>query len=199
MKKLSLLVALVLLVTVGGVYATWNYATLQMTAAEHTFKNLGITDVNTNTQSGKVAVTDTLILKIDDNDATHTPAWDADVSGVGAGKLQIVFTPNSGANDTVLKYEIKIAENSYDPGTGAVAIFGVSGDKTAHATEKTVLEGTFNYTVGDPNATKEITLSDIQAKLSVNGDFTLPTLDDYNNYKTALGNVQLTLTVSEVR
>lgn len=199
MKKLSLLVALVLLVTVGGVYATWNYATLQMNEVEHTFKNLGITDVNTNTQTGKVAVTDTLILKIDDNDGSYTPAWDIDVTDAVAGKLLIAFTPNPGADNTTLKYTITIANNTYTPHTAPVAIFSVNGDKTAHTEAEEVLSGTFTYTAGNASATEEITFADITASLGVNGDFTLPTLDDYNNYKTALQNVKLILTITEVR
>lgn len=33
MKKLSVLVALMLIITVGGVYATWNYISAELNAA----------------------------------------------------------------------------------------------------------------------------------------------------------------------
>ena len=199
MKKLSLLVALALVISVGGVYATWFYAETTMQTSEHEFKNLGITDVNTLAQTGSIAVTDTLILKIDDNAGDHTPGWDADVAGAEAGKISIVFTPNSGANDTTLKYTVTIANNTYTPEGGvAQPIFTTDTITAAHTDAKVVLTGTFTYTASNANATHEISLDDIKNVLSVNGTITLPTIDDYTAYSTALSNVDLMLTVEEV-
>lgn len=161
---------------------------------------MSITDVDTSTQSGKVAVTDTLILKIDD-EGSYTPGWDSDVTASNGGMLQIVFTPNAGAGDTTLNYVLTIANNTYDPdgeGSGAaVAIFTVGGDATAHTDPKVIISGSFEFTAGNASATTEINLAQIQAALGVNGSFTLPTLDDYTAYKTALDNVKLVLTITE--
>ena len=199
MKKLSLLVALALVISVGGVYATWFYAETTMKTSEHEFKNLGITDVNTLAQTGTITVTDTLILKIDDNAGNHTPGWDADVNAGNAGKISIVFTPNSGANDTTLKYTVTIANNTYTPeGGSAQPIFTTDTIDAAHTEAKVVLQGTFDYISPNASVTKEILLADITSELSVNNAFTLPTIDDYNAYSTALDNVVLKLTIEEV-
>ncbi len=198
MKKLSLLIALAMIVTVGGVYATWNYAETAMQDVTHEFKNLGITDVDTKTVSGSIAVTDTLILKIDD-EGNFTPGWDSDVTAANAGNLQMVFTPNPGANDTTFTYTVTIKNNTYTPDGGqAVGIFKVNGDATAKADAVTVLTGTFNYTHGQSEICKAvITLDDIKAVLVPNDAITLPTINDYTSYSTALADVELIVTIVE--
>ena len=202
MKKLSLLVALILCVTIGGVYATWLYAESPMDTATHEFKNLGITDVDTNAKSGKIAVTDTLILKIDDNEGNHKPGWDTDVTTVNGGNLQIVFTPNSGAGDTTLNYSITVAKNSYtDDDSTAKPIFVTKNGTTitaAHAEAKEIMSGTFSFDAGEPQAVKTITFENIMAVLDVNNTIELTDLVEYEAYRTALDSVELTLTVSEV-
>ena len=198
MKKLSLLIVLAMIVTVGGVYATWNYAETAMQDVTHEFKNLGITDVDTKTVSGSIAVTDTLILKIDD-EGNFTPGWDSDVNSSNAGNLQMVFTPNPGANDTTFTYTVTIKNNTYTPDGGqAVGIFEVNGDASAETDEVTILTGTFNYTNGQSELCKAvITFDDIKTKLVPNDDITLPTINDYTNYSAALANVELIVTIVE--
>lgn len=201
MKKLSLLVALILCVTIGGVYATWLYAEAPMDTATHEFKNLGITDVDTNAKSGKIAVTDTLILKIDDNDGNHKPGWDEDVTDLNGGNLQIVFTPNSGAGDTTLEYTITVAVNSYNDDGTAKPIFVTKDGTTvtaAHADAKTIMSGTFRFDAGQPQKVETITFENIMAVLDVNNTIELTDLEEYEAYETALDSVELTLTVSEV-
>lgn len=187
-----------MIVTVGGVYATWNYAETAMHDVTHEFKNLGITDVDTRTVSGSVSVTDTLILKIDD-EGNFTPGWDSDVTAANAGNLQMVFTPNPGANDTSFTYTVTIKKNTYTPDGGqAVGIFKVNGDASAETGEVTVLTGTFNYTHGQPELCKAvITFDDIKTKLVPNDAITLPTINDYTSYSAALAEVELTLTIVE--
>lgn len=202
MKKLSLLVALILCVTIGGVYATWLYAETPMDEATHEFKNLGITDVDTNAKSGKIAVTDTLILKIDDNYGNHRPGWDGDVTTDNGGNLQIVFTPNSGAGDTTLNYTITVAKNSYTDDDHTDKPIFVTKDGTtitaAHADAREIMSGTFDFFAGDSQAVKIITYTEVIAKLDVNNTIELTDLVEYEAYRAALEDVKLTLTVSEV-
>lgn len=206
MKKLSVLVALILCVTVGSVYATWFYAGETMQTATHSFKNLGITDVDTSAQSGRISVTDTLILKIDDNNQTHTPDWDIDVTDQTGGNLLIRFDPNSGASDTSFTCTFTIENNIYD----GKPIFTFTGIDTDNLTaSQQISQTTFTYKVnGEDNkygeedvvgyAEKIVTLNDITSRLSVNSAITLPTITDYEAYETALSNVVLKLTIDEV-
>lgn len=194
MKKLSLIVALALVISIGGVYATWFYATTSVTTVNHKFKGLSITDVDTKTESGSFSITDTLSLKIDDNDGSHTPAWDVDVTGADAGTVGITFTPNSGAPLTTLQYSIIISNNSYTPAGGeAMPIFvtkpGAANQITeAHSNEIVVLQGTFVYdpAISTNPVGKTIRLEDIQAVLDVNDEINLPQLSDYQNFNKAL-------------
>lgn len=201
MKKFSLFVALALIVTVGGVYATWNYAETPITQVDHNLKGLSITDVNTTTQSGKVAITDTLILKIDD-EGNYTPGWDSDVTTQNGGTLQIRYTPNQGAGNTTLRYTLTIENYSYDPdGEGAnpaVSIFGINDDFSVKTGAQTILTKDFNFTAGQAYITEDITLKQITDVLKVNSSITLPTESDYIKYQNAVKGVKLVLTITEV-
>lgn len=201
MKKLSLLIALAMLITVGGVYATWNYAGLVMQDVTHEFKYLSITDTDTDTQSGRVSVTDTLVLKIDD-EGDYTPGWDSDVTAQSAGNLQLLFTPNPGASDTTLKYTVSIENNTYTApdSSEAVGIFKINGVATANVAKTTILEGTFTYDAGQTGICQEtITFAEITNVLKPNDEVTLPTIEHYEKYADALDNVVLSVTIVEVQ
>jgi len=210
MKKFTVLVALILCVTIGGVYATWFYAETTMSSVDHTFKNLGITDVDTNAQTGKISITDTLILKIDDNAGNHIPGWDEDVTVENGGNILIRFDPNSGASDTSFTCTFTIANNIYN---GQPIFIFDDIDESNLAAVQTISQTTFTYNVsGEGNKTieggapsdligaaeKTITLKSITDRLTVNDDITLPTIEDYEAYRDALDNVVLKLTIAEV-
>lgn len=208
MKKLSILIALILCVTVGSVYATWFYANETMTDAVHSFKNLGITDVDTSAQSGRISVTDTLILKIDDNLGEHKPGWDTDVSDQTGGNLLIRFIPNSGASDTEFTCTFTIENNIYD-GKPIFTFDNIDTDAADLVGSQQISKTTFTYKVsgegnlyGEQNvvgyAEKIVTLDDITRRLRVNGEITLPTITEYEAYEAALRKVVLKLTISEV-
>ena len=188
MKKLTALVALILCVTIGGVYATWFYAETTMDKVEHNFKYLGITDMDTSAKTGKISITDTMTLKIDDNDGSHIPGWDEDVANTNSGGLiQIRFIPNSGAATTEFNYVVSVENNTY----GSEKIFDV-------ANENAVLTGSFTYTAGTTEKIHEIAYAEMIAALTVNDSFELTTEADYLAYKTALDSVVLKLTITEV-
>ena len=193
MKKLALLVALALVVSVGGVYATWIYSSAAVSTVNHGFKNLSITDVDTNTTSGTVSVTDTLILKIDDNSGNHVPAWDADVTETNGGSLDILFTANSGAPKTTLQYTITVARNTYTPDGGSALPIFVTKDGTtinaAHTDAKAIITGTIVYdpeTNDTGKVTESISLADITNILDLNSNIQLPLQDDYTAFRNAL-------------
>ena len=212
MKKFSILVALILCVTIGSVYATWFYAETTMQDVAHEFKNLGITDVDTNAQTGRISVTDTLILKIDDNSGNHVPGWDTDVTEATAGNIKIVFVPNSGASNTSFKCVFTIENNIYN-GQPIFTFADIDITESALIGSQKISETEFTYRVDGVgnimedgtvtgnligSAEKTITLNSITSRLSVNDAIALPTIADYNAYKTALSNVVLKLTITEV-
>ena len=194
MKRIALLIALALIVSVGGVYATWVYSDGAADQRDLSIENaLTITGTADGGKKGVISITDTLVLTIDDNNGTHNPGWDADITGAEAGTLSILFTPNTGAPTTVFEYYLTITNYTYSGGS----IFNVGEDKSNAIDGQQVIYGTFTYTNGDPNATQTFTCADIQNALGLNTSLKLDALSEYTEYKTALDNVKLTLTVQE--
>ena len=75
-KKLGLLATLAMCVTVGGVYAAWNYAGGDADKAE-AGKFINITQATFDGTSGSLSVTLPTILKIDDKGG-FKPGWAED-------------------------------------------------------------------------------------------------------------------------
>ena len=101
MKKLSLLVALALIVTVGGVYAAWNYAQGATASVEIT-REINMAQVNTNSNKGSIAATPhDVAFIVDDAGGYHTKL-------TGAGNFTIVFSHSTGADATTIDNGIKM-------------------------------------------------------------------------------------------
>ena len=181
MKKLSLLLALAMLVTIGGVYATWNYA--QGTAVyRDKFLTAHLTDKVTDTAKGNIEVNiDGLTLTIDDADNNHRGEL------ILAGEIVINFTPNEGCdadvenNGIALQYQLGTTPDYNYLGN---PIFTVN-------TEVQALNG------GNPTKSITIPASELQDLITLN-DMELPTVDAYTAFKAALHSGSIQITVSEV-
>ena len=102
MRKLSILIALILCVTIGGVYATWNYAQGNV-ASTTKYASMIITDKVVDTAKGTITVdTSNLIVTIDDSNN--------DFKGEMAlsGYVTVTFTPNTGADEDVSSHGIPL-------------------------------------------------------------------------------------------
>ena len=195
MKKLGLIILMALVLTVGGVYATFNYAQKEVQPVNATL-NKSLATVNTETAKGTIETNvEGFLLKIDDtgNDlktglvaqgnvtVTFTPAKGADGSVVTDGvnlKLEISFTGNTYTQNGVA-YDVFKTTDKYNASTGVVLGTGTKND----------VNGKFEYTV---ELSQYFTVSAIP----------LPTLTDYNAFSgwfTTPGNAVVTITVSEVK
>ena len=181
MKRLSLLLALALLVTVGGVYATWNYA--QGTAAfRDKYLTAHLTDKVTDTAKGTIDVNiDGLTLTIDDANNDHRGEL------IMAGEIVITFTPAEGADTNVDTDGIAL---QYQLGTTADYNYQGNPIFTVNTTVQALNDG---------NPTKSITIpaSELSSLITLN-DMELPTVDAYTAFKTALHSGSIQITVSEV-
>ena len=104
MKQLSVLVALMLIITVGGVYATWTYfayVTGTATEARGTITTITLTDKvvsgnDTSVAKGSINVTtNTLAISIDDDNNDHKDEL------VVTGAITGTLTPDANATDDV--------------------------------------------------------------------------------------------------
>ena len=198
MKKLGLLMAMALTVTVGGVYATWTYTQNTDVADETVNTAMNLTGVAYSGSYGTYSIDrSTLALKIDPlPGTTHTTAL------VIEGQIVITFTPNS-----VAPQEVK------DEGVPTTIQFGLSNsdwkfdddgeDEVAARDIITLTHGgkKENIAWGEPDETTgvftyTITAEELAKHLSLT-EFNLDTKAKYDAYSTALSLGNITLTVSD--
>lgn len=191
MKRIGLIVALALIVAIGGAYATWTYtqATNNVGSAEGTAA-LSITGYELKTVDGGTISVDTsgVEIKVDDiGDGTHKAKLEI------SGDIIVKFTPN--ANDTETKgLSLKCTpsiEGTNSFGTPAQTIFALKTTELASTGEvgdaATYVEGgNYAYWTIDPN--------DI-IQLNEGGVFAT-SVDAYQALKTAVEATTLKLTVS---
>ena len=206
MKKFSILIAILLCVTIGGVYAAWMFADSNDAALKTTNVSLTLTDdidagaYGTYTLTASVdnaeAGTKAFALYIDDIDdgITHNAVL------VGEGNLTITFTPNESAigevregatptywcikaGDAIAnwKYEDKAIFTSLDETWKTID--GVNADNWVKSADGK----SFTYV---------ITGAEIANMLTLN-DFILETKAEYNAFTTALTYTKLTLYVND--
>lgn len=106
MKKMSILASLALCVTIGGVYAAWNYADKNVST---TYAAMGVSVTGITSQSEKgvlKAVGTNVALQIDDivNTKPHTTEFVYDANGY----FTVTFTANANAPETVLEQGIDL-------------------------------------------------------------------------------------------
>lgn len=195
MKKLSIVAALALCTTIGGVYAAWVYH--GSNASGYGIANLAITGVEYKGQAGTVLVKGSNTeIKIDD--PTNGEAHVTKLTYNEQGEFTVTFSPVEDAKDSVLdgmdiqwyvglstgtaqiavkdfKYEFDDIEyqifDSID--SDPVVVTMASGKITKGGTESA------------PTYTFTIPMSEVVAKLTLE-DNVLETEDEYNAYFNAL-------------
>ncbi len=189
MKKLSLLIALVLLVTVGGVYATWNYAQGDVVASQG-FVLPKMEAVVTEGSKGTFTVdTSGITVKVDDSatdSVTHKPVLVMD------GEIVITFAPATGADDTVVANGVKMQ-----------AVISCTDNWLYEGQQIMTVDTTDNkHIIATSGPAKELrisaaTLADI-VKMNEHEDLILPTHEDFLNFQTALNRGNIKISVSEI-
>ena len=193
MKKLGLIIIMALVLTVGGVYATFDYAQNDV-ASQDAVLTKTIAGAKTENAKGTIAIdVETFQLKIDDTGRNLKTGLET------GGFVTVTFTPAQGADGSVadegidLKLEIAFGNNTYTQnGTG----YDLFKTTPAYGTGVALGKGTKNLDTG---------VFEYQVQLgnylAVN-EIPLPTLADYNAFSawfTDVNNAKITITVSEVK
>lgn len=195
MKRLGLIIAMALVLTVGGVYATFNYAQDDVYPVNATLTK-AIAGTNTETAKGTIAIDATkFTIRVDDKGVLENGEGKGTlVTGYqNQGTVKVTFTPAKGADATVtdegvtLKLTISFSNNRYN-GTD---IFKTTGEYPA--TGVPLGKGTKNNDTGVFEYDVEL-----GKYLAVN-EISLPTMSDYESFSIVYGNAQITVTVSEVK
>jgi len=182
MKKLTVLIALALILTIGGVYATWNYAQGSVPSVPKSLDGqTKITDkvVDSKAKGNIFVDPDNLSLLIDDANNDHMAELTV------TGYITITFQPNAGADADVVEHGIPL-KYALSCSSGLQYL----GDHIFEfSTEDVVLNS------GNP--TKEIRVNAEDLGITLKNEINLPTVEDYDNFYSALHNGTLTITVSE--
>lgn len=186
MKKISLLIALVLCLTISGVYATWVYSQSDDVADITGAKAITMTEATFTGTYGTYSVdTSALSMQVDPKEGTaHV------TSLVITGDLTITFTPNTYAPDEVknngvastFAFSLSNSAWNYDN----QPIITVDTDKHNIAWAKGG-NGIFTYTISAEALADYLTLT----------EFSLDTKADYDAYDKVLTNGQIVVTVSD--
>ena len=187
MKKLSLLIAMILCVTIGGVYATWTYTQNTDVADEAVNMNMNLTDVAYSGSYGTYKVDTTgLSLTIDPKaNTTHTTALYA------TGSILITFTPNSVApaevkeNGVSTTYAFSLANPNWKyEGQDIVTL---NHNEKHNIVWEDNDDGTFTYTLTAASFLEHVSLT----------EFELDTKVKYDSYNAVLGTGSIVITVSD--
>ena len=192
MKKLGFVIMIALVLTIGGVYATFDYAQNDVASVNATLTKT-IAGADTETAKGTITIdVETFQLKIDDTTKTLKTGLTTQ------GSVKVTFTPAKGADASVadegieLKLEIAFANNTYRQNGIDYDVFKTT---SAYDTGVALGKGTKNNATG----AFEYTVA-LGQYLAVN-EIPLPTLADYNAFEqwfTNSENAKITITVSEV-
>ena len=194
MKKLSTLIALVLIATIGGVYATWNYA--------GTNTNIGIYENQTITLENAVqdgaAGTFTLEHNIksiniapDDQltkNAVIVPTYTS--TSDTKPSLTLTFTPATNAGDVIERdalaaYVYFGTERSFTWNGKAVFTFAVNSTKPIKIDTADKTASQYHWEKQGSSFVCKIEFADISniVALNVDNPISLPTIDDYNQFQ----------------
>ena len=189
MKKLSILVALLLCITIGGVYATWTYSGAIATQShKHMSVNLA-TATETNPKGIITNVYNSMDVLINDGGSYVAVAQ-------FSGKMGFIFTPAVGSDSSVIQNGIKMAfkveqhtplkyngNNIFNVTVTTPTVLG-NGTKIT-STNATTLNTEIDLSAYIDSFYIEVTSAEVASCVQI-ADITLPTYTDYTNFEAAL-------------
>jgi hypothetical protein len=192
MKKLATLIAIMLMVTIGGVYASWTYLNNTDVADQKKDKTMNLTGIVYSSSFGAYELnTDTLLMKVDPLDRTSH-----DTGLVVEGEIVITFTPNVYApeevktNGITTTWQLALSDpnRTFNDGEVEDVIMSIN-----HPDEKHSVVWTPN---GDGTFSCTIKAAEFASHLSLTA-FTLDTETLYHAYETALSGYDISIIVSD--
>ena len=196
MKKLSLLIALALIVTIGGVYATWIY-TGDDVADITDSKAIKLTNATfKDTYGTYTSNVDNLIITVDpkqNHTNNHT------TSLIIEGYIEITFTPDenapgdvkTGGVNTVYWFSVSKDNWTFNDGSGTkdIITFAHTGEEAKH-------QITWTYDSARGVCYARIEADEIARHFNLT-EFYLDTKTDYDAFDAALQQAQLVLHISD--
>lgn len=200
MKKLSLLIALCMLLTIGGVYATWSYVGSTDIIDAFSESKVTIADAVIEGTYGVYKVESNLVLTVDQANDNHEAELVFGSNNDQPVYLTVTFTPSVNApkaiKDNAVKSELYFnvttpmqykmdAEGNYNADGTPVDIFSFAnpGNET--------LDNTFVWTKNDDGTfTYSLDADQLKAQISLSQTFVLDIKAEHDAFRAALvGNI----------
>ena len=199
MKKLSLLIALMLCVTIGGVYATWSYAGTNDIADQYAEVKATLTPISYMGESGTYVIETNLVLTIDDPDESdHVAELVYGSNNDAAPYIKVTFTAadhaspaiKAGAVESEIYFKTSTTMEYKNSQGTTVDIFKFSNPGDGE------LNNVFDWTPAGTNVfTYTMDLAAIQDAIQLNDTFILGTPTEYEAFASALaGNIFIRVT-----
>ena len=200
-RKISLVIVLALVLTIGSVFAVWSYDQGKV-KREGTYE-LHMTDIVSKGDKGRIDTVgaNTLKFKVDDLDEID---WKAEL--LPEGSVDIIFVPAANANESVQQNGIKMmvtitlsgAQTAYN-----AKVKDGEGYKEESVKILTVKEGQNTFKLNGGAATKEkvtITAQEILNCLVFceGKEVYLPTYEENVRFDNAMGDYKITITITEI-
>ena len=200
MKRLSVLVALLLCVTIGGVYATWTYAGTNDIADAYAEAKVTIADVELTGANGTYKIESNLVLTVDQKNPDHEAELVFSANDGGTIYLKVTFTPATNAPQNIkdnavpselyfttsapMQYKMDAQGNYSESGTPTEIFTFTNPSDNAfipNVTWTPEADGTFTYTLNADQLKDMIKLSQT---------FVLDVKSEYDAFYAALaGNI----------
>ena len=178
MKKLTILIALMLVVTISGVYAAWSYAGTNDIADAFAEAKVTIADAELTGANGTYKIESNLVLTVDQANDEHEAKLVFSSNNTEDIYLKVTFTPASNApqtikegavpselyfgTTTVMQYKMD-AEGNYDENGTLYDIFTFSnpfdGNFSPNVSWSEQPNGSFTYTLDEAALTGMISLA----------------------------------------
>lgn len=199
MKKLSMLIAMILCVTIGGVYASWTYADANTEIKGSGSVGLSLSAATQAGAAGSFALTENITsLEISETSTDNKTAKMVATYENGANqvKIALTFTPAATANDTIKEKGVHTYmyfgtnDNiNWDMEEGEdKALFVFAHDKTNAIEIGTIGSGeTYVWDLNEETGifTCEVVL-DLADFVALGGTFQLNNINDYTEFEQAL-------------
>ena len=200
MKKISLLIALCMLLTIGGVYATWTY-TGNDVLDKNDVVSMNLTEATSQGAHGEYTI-DTSNLKLTIDPKVGAGALNNHTTALyynDGGYVRVTFTPNENApqeikDNGLLSYFSLSLSNSawtFDDGSGSKNIITIKHNEQHRILPVGQTEaGVMNWVKDGDSFYCDIPASFFQEHLEL-GEFLLDTKADYDAFFTALKNGEI--------
>ena len=188
MKKITTLIALILCVTIGGVYAAWTYTGNTVSSVDRTVSH-GLTTTILDGDVGLLQiVSNSADIAIDQTDVGNYTA-----KLVVTGEIVVKFTPNTGADQAVLDNAVPVKATLYTKNAESnlyegAPIYVSPADSYVDIAWEKQEDGTFLGT---------LSAAQIDTLIDLGGSFYLDTLTEYNAFHALEENITLTVMFSQ--